>query len=88
MIAVNKSAVDAEKSAFDKTNYNEPTKDNIIKVYNEIESSQVFGTGEIEDILGCSASTARAVMAKLREMEVVVSVKGKGKGKYMFVDGK
>ncbi|MFP3155144.1 putative DNA binding domain-containing protein [Lachnospiraceae bacterium ZAX-1] len=101
-IAVNKSAVDEEKSAFasqksaidelksafDKTNYNEQTKDNIIQVYNEIESSQVFGTGEIEDILGCSASTARAVMAKLREMEVVVSVKGKGKGKYMFLHGK
>lgn len=57
-------------------------------MYNEIESSQVFGTGEIEDILGCSASTARAVMAKLREMKVVVSVKGKGKGKYTFAHGK
>ena len=62
----------------------EPSKTNILKVYNEIEKNQIFGTKEIEEILACSPSTARAVMAKLRDMGVVIVVKGKGKGKYVF----
>jgi ATP-dependent DNA helicase RecG len=81
-----KSAIGYEKSAIEQQKYNEPTKANIIKVYNEIEKKQIFGTKEIEVILGCSSSTARAVMAKLRDMNVVTVVKGKGKGKYIFTE--
>lgn len=98
-IAVNKSAIDSQKSAvgneklaidkiksaIEQQNYNEPTKKNILKVYDEIESSQIFGTLEIEKILDCSPSTARAVMAKYRDMKVVTEVKGRGKGKYRFL---
>lgn len=58
-----------------------PQKANIIKVYNEIEKKQIFGTKEIEVILGCSSSTARAVMAKLRDMNDCYSSKRQRKGK-------
>ncbi len=85
-IGTRKSAIGELKSAIDKANYNKPTKTNIMKLYNEIESSRIFGTKDIERILDCSSSTSRAVMAKLRDLEVVISVEGKGKGKYMFID--
>lgn len=83
-IAVNKSVIDSQKSAIEQQKYNEPTKNNILKVYDEIEENQIFGTKEIEEILNCSPSTARVVMTKLRDMKVVTEVKGKGKGKYVF----
>lgn len=83
-IAHGKLAIDVIKSAIEEQKYNEPTKVNIFKVYYEIEEKQIFGTKEIEGILDCSPSTARAVMTKLRNMKLVAEVKGKGKGKYVF----
>ena len=66
------------KFAIESQNYNEPTKKNILKVYEEIETNQIFGAPEIERVLKCSASTAKNVMKKLRDMGVVEEVKGKG----------
>lgn len=63
-----KSAVDRIKSAIEQQKYNEPSKANILNVYDEIEKNQIFGTKEIKEILDCSPSTARAVMTKLRDM--------------------
>lgn len=74
-----KSAIDTIRSAIEQQKYNEPSKANILKVYDEIEKNQIFGTKEIAEILECSPSTARAVMVKFRDMEVVIAVKGKGK---------
>ena len=74
-VAPNKSLFDTKKSAIEQQKYHEPSKTNILKVYNEIEKNQIFGTKEIEEILACSPSTARAVMAKLRDMGVVIAVK-------------
>lgn len=89
-VAVNKSlinyqkpAIGEEKSAVEQKKYNEPSKANILKVYDEIEKNQILGTKEILD---CSPSTARAVMTKLRDMKVVKAVNGKGKGKYVFIE--
>ncbi len=81
-----KSVVDRIKSAIDQQKYNEPSKANILKVYDEIEKNQIFGTKEIKEILDCPPSTARAVMIKLRDMKVVKAVSGKGKGKYVFIE--
>ena len=39
-----KSAVDMIKSAIEQQKYNEPSKANILKVYDEIEKNQIFGT--------------------------------------------
>ena len=92
-VAVNKSLIDYQKlaigdkkSAVKQQKYNEPSKANILKVYDEIEKNQIFGTKEIKEILDCSPSTARAVMTKLRDMKVVKAVNGKGKGKYVFIE--
>ena len=92
-VAVNKSLIDyqkpaigEEKSAIEQQKYNEPSKANILKVYDEIEKNQIFGTKEIKEIFDCSPSTARAVMTKLRDMKVVKVVNGKGKGKYVFIE--
>lgn len=81
-----KSAIDMIKSAIAQQKYNEPSKANIFKVYDEIEKNQIFGTKEIKEIFDCSPSTARAVMTKLRDMKVVKVVNGKGKGKYVFIE--
>ena len=82
-IGEEKSAVDRIKSAIEQKKYNEPSKANILKVYDEIDKNQILGTKEILD---CSPSTARAVMTKLRDMKVVKAVNGKGKGKYVFIE--
>ena len=39
------------KSAIEQQKYNEPSKANILKVYDEIEKNQIFGTKEIKEIL-------------------------------------
>ena len=79
-----KSAVDRIKSAIEQQKYNEPSKANILKVYDVIEKNRIFGTKEIAEILDCSSSTARAVMTKRRDMEVVKAVNGKEK--YVFIE--
>ena len=85
-VAVNKLLIDYQKPAIEQQKYNEPSKANILKVYDEIEKNQIFGTKEIKEILDCSPSTARAVMTKLRDMKVVKVVNGKGKGKHVFIE--
>ena len=60
------------------------TKDNLIKVYHEVSSRQVFGSSYIEKVLSCSTRTARNLMSKLRDIGAVVPVFGKGKGMYRF----
>ena len=42
------SAIDMIKSAIEQQKYNEPLKTNILKVYDEIEKNQIFGTKEIK----------------------------------------
>ena len=68
MIDSQKPAIDMIKSAIEQQKYNEPSKANILKVYDEIEKNQIFGTKEIKEILDCSPSTARAVIIKLKDM--------------------
>lgn len=80
-----KLSIEKLKKAFLNKNYRENTKDNILLVYNDIDTSQIFGAPEIERILDCSPTTAKELMKKLRDMEVVVEVKGNGKGKYRFI---
>ena len=65
--------------------YIERTEQNIIAIYNDIETNQVFGAPEIQSVLHCSTTASKEFMKKLRKMEVVVEVKGNGKGKYRFV---
>lgn len=55
------------------------------KVYNPIETNQVFGAPEVKEILGCTITASKDIMKKLRAMGVVAEVKGRGKGKYRFL---
>ena len=50
------------------------------------EKSRRFGrkVGDLDDILECADSTARSIIGKLRDMDVVVPVSGHGKGMYRF----
>lgn len=70
--------------AIEQQKYNEPTKVNILKVYDEIAENQIFGTKEIEKTLNCSPSAARAVKAKLRDIEVVTEEKAREKKNMYF----
>lgn len=72
------------KSAIEKKTYNLPTRKKLLKVYDEIDAKQVFGAPEIQQILECSPTTSRAIMAKLRECGVLEVVNGNGKGRYVF----
>ena len=74
------------RSVIKKHDYNEPTINNMITIYDAIETDQIFGASEVKNILKCSMSTSKEIMKKLRDIEVVRSVKGKGKGKYRFVN--
>jgi len=87
------SAIQARKlvrevfcSAIQKMNYKEPTPTNLMRVYDAIDTNQVFGSSEIVEILDCSSSTAREVIKKLKDMQTVVEVKGQGKGKIRFLN--
>ena len=80
-----KLSIEKLKKGFVNKNYRENTKDNILAVYNDIDTNQIFGAPEIERVLGCSPTTAKEIMKKIRDMEVVVEVKGSGKGKYRFI---
>lgn len=80
-----KLSIEKLKKAFLNKNYRENTKNNILAVYNDMDTNQIFGGPEIERILDCSPTTAKEIMKKIRDMEVVAEVKGSGKGKYRFI---
>lgn len=81
---IEKLAIEEVKQAIAEHNYSEPTKKNLLKVYEEIEINQIFGAPEVKDILMCSTTTSKDIMKKFREMNVIIAVKGSGKGKYRF----
>ena len=68
--------------AYINKGYRESTNHNLKAIYDQIETNQVFGSAYLMKILECSERTARVLVAKLREMDVVVPVSGKGKGMY------
>ena len=68
----------------DERHYNQATIQNIEKLYEDIELNQIFSTGYICKVLLCARSTAKNIMSKLREIDVVVPITGKGKGQYRF----
>lgn len=86
-----KPDLEGEKLTIEKINilldgqtYSEKTKKYILKIYEAIDENQIFGAPEVENILGCSTSSAKEIMKKIRALEIVEPVSGKGKGKYIF----
>ena len=68
----------------EKSSYKNTTKENIIKLYYEVETNQIIGNKEICEILKKSKSNSAEIIKKLKEMDVIVQVNGKGRGKYRF----
>ncbi len=81
---VAKLPIEKVKQAISERHYIERTEQNIMSIYNSIETNQIFGAPEIATILNCSVSASKEFMKKLREMDIVTEEKGKGKGKYRF----
>lgn len=83
-LEIKKLDIKALNQAIFKQKYIERTRKNILTIYNEIDTNQVFGAPEVERILGCSTTASKDIMKKLRDMDVIVKVIGNGKGKYRF----
>ncbi len=64
--------------------YNITITKNMEEIYKNIETNQVFGGSDIENILGCARSTAFDMMKRLKDMDLVIEVAAEGKGKYRF----
>ena len=79
---VEKLSIESLNQSISKHDYIERTIQNVIKVYNEFATNQIFGALEVEKVLGCYTTTSKELMKKLRDMQVVIEVKGMGKGKY------
>ena len=84
-IEAEKLTIQSLKQAISQKKYIERTKESIVSAYNEIDTNQIFGAPDIVKILGCSSTTSKEIMKKLKDMNVVIEVKGKGKGKYRFI---
>lgn len=65
-------------------NYNRPTLETILKVYDNTDVDVVVSAPDIERITHCSKSTSKNIMNKLKKINVLVAVSGQGKGKYRF----
>ena len=65
-------------------NYNRPTLETILKVYDNTDVDVVVSAPDIERITHCSTSTSKNIMNKLKKINVLVAVSGQGKGKYRF----
>ncbi|SEI63013.1 ATP-dependent DNA helicase RecG [Lachnospiraceae bacterium A10] len=70
--------------AYSNKEYNEPTIVNLCEIFDNVECNQVFGSAYVVKILGCSERTARNLISKLKDMEVIIALTGKGKGMYRF----
>lgn len=68
----------------EKSSYKNTTKENIIKLYYEVETNQIIGNKEICEILKKSKSNSAEIIKKLKEIDIIVQVNGKGRGKYRF----
>ena len=70
----------------DKSNFNQKTKLNIIKVYDNISGKEIFSAKNVVSVLGCSSSAASEIIRKLKQINAVEEIKGKGKGKVVFIE--
>lgn len=63
---------------------NASVRDKILQLVNEIQINQVFGAGDIVDILKCAPATATNLIKRMKTLNIVESVVGAGKGKYVL----
>ena len=63
---------------------NASVRDKILQLVNEIQINQVFGAGDIVDILKCAPATATNLIKRMKTLNIVEPVVGAGKGKYVL----
>ena len=63
---------------------NASVRDKILQLVNEIQINQVFGAGDIVDILKCAPATATNLIKRIKTLNIVEPVVGAGKGKYVL----
>jgi ATP-dependent DNA helicase RecG len=77
-----KISATAYTQAYMARGYKGATVQYLKEIYDQLEVNQVFGSAYLVKILECSDKVAQRLLAKLREMDVVIAVAGKGKGMY------
>ena len=63
---------------------NASVRDKILQLVNEIQINQVFGAGDIVDILKCAPAIATNLIKRMKTLNIVEPVVGAGKGKYVL----
>ena len=81
---VKKINIDTLRNQIIIKGYQQPTEEKLLRIYAVMEVNRVFSTKDVMQELSCPDSTARSIMKKLRDLDVLVAVKGMGKGKYRF----
>ena len=64
---------------------NASVRDKILQLVNEIQINQVFGAGDIVDVLKCAPATATNLIKRMKTLNIVEPVVGAGKGKYVLM---
>ena len=72
------------KSAILDAKLNASVRDKILQLVNEIQINQVFGAGDIVDVLKCAPATATNLIKRMKTLNIVEPVVGAGKGKYVL----
>lgn len=76
--------IDLLKSEVLEAKLNATTREKLLKLVENIQINQVFGAGDLMDILKCSTTTATSLIKRMKTMNLVEAVTGIGKGKYVF----
>ena len=76
--------IDQLKSEVLEAKLNATTREKLLKLVENIQINQVFGAGDLMDILKCSTTTATSLIKRMKTTNLVEAVTGIGKGKYVF----
>ncbi len=73
------------ESRCNQNNFNVTTIEKIQLLYNNfLMPDQSFSALSVRKLIGCADSTARSLISKLKDMELLIPVQGKEKGVYRF----
>lgn len=83
-IEVSRIDFEAYRSILEEYNVSSSTIKNIGKLYEFFGGNTIFGRQQVIDCLECSASNASKIIAKMKDLQIIIPVEGRGKGKYTF----
>lgn len=81
-LQANKQAIEQYINTLD---FNQPTKDKIMTLFETYGTGQIFGRFDVADTLNIAYSSAGDLISKMKETNMIETVQGHGKGKYQFV---